>query len=200
MNERTRQVSLLGRWASSLEHWALSLGLCALAGVLSSACLVSTFHPLYDEASIAFEPALIGTWENIDSQVTVVVERGDWRSYRIDYTERTTTTHFTAFLTEVGGARFLSVRPEDGLERPAFLVATHGPLQITLTGDEVRVRELDYDEVLRRLNARTLGVAAAKDLKQNVVMTTETPALRKWLATAVRDERLFADWKTLSRK
>ncbi len=182
-------------WASRVGHWALSIGLCALAGAASSGCLVSTFHPLYDESSVVFDPALVGTWENRDSLVTVLVERGDWRSYRIAYTERTTTTRFTAFLTEVGGARFLSLRPEDGLERPAFLVATHGPLQITLTGAEVRVRELDYDEVLKRLNARTLGVAAASDLKQNVVITAATPALRRWLATAVKNDTL-SHWCT----
>ena len=176
------------------------LVLGAMVAMLSSGCLVSTFHPLYDESSIAFDPALLGTWENRDSLVTVVVERGDWRSYRIDYTERTTTTRFTALLTEVGGARFLSVRPADGMERPAFLVATNGPLQLMLSGNDVRVRELDYDEILRRLKARTLGVAAATDLKQNVVITAETPALRKWLATAVKNEALFSEWKTLTRR
>ncbi len=184
----------------SVARSASCFVLGALAVILSSGCLVSTFHPLYDEASIAFDPALLGTWENRDSLVTVVVERSDWRSYRIDYTERTTTTRFTAFLTEVGGARFLSVRPVDGLERPAFLVATHGPLQIMLSDNEVRVRELDYDEVLKRFNARTLGVAAASDLKQNVVITAATPALRKWLATAVKNEALFSEWKTLTRR
>ncbi len=192
-------IEHLQRRALGRGHWALRTTALVFA-LLSPACLVSTFHPLYDDASITFDAALIGTWENTDSQVIVTVTRGDWRSYRIDYTERTTTTHFTAFLADVGGARFLSVRPEDGLERPAFLVATNGPLQLMLSGNEVRVRELDYDEVLRRLNARTLGIAAATDLKQNVVITAETPALRKWMATAAQQPALWAEWKALSRK
>lgn len=168
--------------------------------IWSQACLVSTFHPLYDDGSIVFDEALVGTWENAESQVTVTVSRGEWRSYHIAYTERTTTTRFTGFLTEIGNVRLLSVRPEDGLERPAFLLATNGPLQIAISGTQVRVRELDYDAVLKRLKARRLGVAAATDLKQNVVITAETPALRKWMAIAVQDPGLWAEWKTLTRR
>lgn len=183
-----------------LVPWALRLALCALAGVFSSACLVGTLHPLYDDRSIAFDQALVGAWENRDSQVIVNVTPGEWRSYHVEYTERTTTTRFTGYLTDVGSARFLSVRPEDGLERPAFLVATNGPLQVVVAANEVRVRELDYDEVLKRFKARTLGIAAATDLKQNVVITAETPAVRKWLATALQTPALWAEWKVLTRR
>lgn len=178
----------------------MRLVLCAFLAVFSSACLVSSFHPLYDDASIVFDEALIGTWENADSQVTVTVARSEWRSYALEYTERSTTTRFTAFLTELSGARFLSVRPEDGLERPAFVVATNGPLQVQLEGAQVRVRELDYDEILKRFKARTLKIAAATDLKQNVVITAETPALRQWMASALKDPAYWAEWKTLSKK
>jgi hypothetical protein len=185
---------------STFARWAFRLVPCALMAALSSACLVSTFHPLYDDASIVFDEALIGRWENPDSQIAVTVARSEWRSYKIDYTERTTTTHFTAFLTELSGARFLSVRPEDGLERPAFVVATNGPLQVQVEAAQVRVRELDYDELLKRFKARTLKIAAATDLKQNLVITAETPALRQWMVAALKDPALWAEWKTLSKK
>lgn len=168
--------------------------------LLSQACLVSAFHPVYDNGSIVFDEALIGTWENSDSQVTVAVSRADWRSYSVEYTERTTTTRFTAFLATAGSARVLNVRPADGQDRAAFLVGTNGPLQVMVEGAEVRLRELDYDEVMARLERRSLGIAATTDLRQNVVLTAETPALRRWLVTALRDDRLWAEWKTLTRK
>ena len=180
-----------------LVPWALSLVLCGLS---SSACLVSTFHPLYDDASLVFDDSLIGTWENRESQVTVVVARSEWRSYKIDYTERTTTTHFTGFLTDLNRARFITLRPEDGLERPAYLVATHGPLQLMSGRNELRVRELDYDEVQARLRAGTLRIAAATDLRQNIVITADTPALRRWMGAALADAALWGEWKTLTRR
>jgi hypothetical protein len=173
---------------------------CVLAAVLSSGCLVSALHPVYDNDSIVADEALVGTWESKESQITVGVSKGEWRSYEIAYTDRFATTRFTAHLTAIGGARFLNVRPEDGLERPAFVMATNGPLQIAVTTGQVRVRELDYATVLARHTAGTLKLAAATDLKQNVLITAETPALRAWLAGALKDETIFAEWKTFTRR
>jgi hypothetical protein len=72
-------------------------------------------------------------------------------------------------------------------------------LQIARNGNQVRVRALDYDEVAKRLVAGTLGITAATDLKQNVVITAETPALRKWLGSIPQDSRLWGEWKELTR-
>jgi hypothetical protein len=165
-----------------------------------SACLVSSFHPIYDDSSILFDDRLVGVWEDRDSRVTVTFSRGEWRAYRVEYVDRTGATHFTAFLTEIAGQRFLNVRPEDGLERPAFLIATNGIVQVDATRNELRLRELDYDEAAKRLAAGRLNTAAATDLRQNVVLTGDTAAIRKWLAASLQDEALFADWKTLVRK
>jgi hypothetical protein len=164
----------------------------------SSGCLVSSFHPIYDDASVVFDDQLIGSWENRETGVSVSIARGQWRSYAIEYIDRTGPTHFTGFLTAIGGRRFMNVRPEDGMERPGFLVATNGIVEVVSTPGEVRVRELDYDAVLSRLLAKTLKTPAATDLKENVVLTAETAELRQWLAASLNDERLFAEWKTLT--
>ena len=175
-------------------------GLALLAALAASGCLVSSFHPIYDDSSVVFDDRLVGAWENRESRVSATVARGDWRSYRVEYVDRTGATHFTAFLTEIGGKRFLSVRPEDGLERPAFLIATNGIIQVEASAGGLRLRELDFDEISKRLAAGRLNTPASTDLKQNVVLTGDTAAIRKWLAASLQDEALFADWKTLTRK
>ena len=184
----------------TLSDLVLRVALAAFAALACAGCLVSTFHPLYDEASLVVDDGLAGSWENTDSQVTVNVFRSEWRSYEIAFTERSTTMRFTGYLTDIGGVRFLSVRPLDGEERSPFLVVTNGPLQIVRNGNQVRIRALDYDEVAKQLAAGTLGVAAATDLKQNVVITAETPLLRKWMASIRQDSPLWAEWKELSRQ
>lgn len=183
------------------ESRCARLGALLLLAAISCGCLVGALQPVYDEASIGFDEALIGTWVNRESDVTAVVSRGEWRSYHVAYTDRFGTTRFTGHLTTVGGARFLNVRPEDGLERPAFVVALNGPLHIELDAgdDALRIRELDYATVLERLEAGKLGVHAAMDLKKNVVLTPSTNALRTWLSAAVKDSSLWADWKTFTR-
>lgn len=167
--------------------------------VLSSSCLVGSLHPVYDEDSIVFDEGLLGTWENRESEVTAVVGRGEWRSYHIAYTDRFGTTRFTGHLATLGATRCLNVRPEDGLERPAFLVATNGILQVDLQGTRLRVREPEYGAVLQRLNAGKLGIDAAMDLRQNVLLTPSSAKVRAWLITALKDETLWADWKTFTR-
>jgi len=175
------------------------IGLALVAAFLSSACLVSSLHPVYDDNSLVFDETLIGTWEIRESQITVTVERGEWRSYHVAYTDRFGTTRFTAHLTTVAAARFLNVRPEDGLERAAFILATNGFMQIDITRDTVRVREPDYAVAFKRVEAGKLGIAAATDLKQNVLLTAPSSKVRAWLAGALKDATLWADWKTFTR-
>lgn len=171
--------------------WFVALG--------ASGCLVASLHPIYDDESIVFDEALVGTWGNRESEVSAVVSRGEWRSYHVAYTDRFGTTKFTGHLTTVGAARFLNIRPEDGLERPAFLVVANGILQVAIEGDELRVREPEYGAVLQRLNAGTLGVDAAIDLKQNILLTAPSAKVRAWVRAALADDMLWADWKTFAR-
>jgi hypothetical protein len=177
----------------------LKRGVTFALALLATGCLVGALHPAYDDEAIVFDDALIGTWVNKESEVTVVVERGEWRSYRVAFTDRFGTTKFTGHLARVGAARFLNIRPEDGLERPAFLVVTNGLVQIQIEPTRVRVREPEYGAVLARLNAGKLDLDAATDLKQNVVITASTPKLRAWLLKALDDEEVWAEWKTFTR-
>jgi hypothetical protein len=174
-------------------------GVTVALALLSTGCLVGSLHPVYDDEAILFDEGLVGNWANKESEVTVVVERGEWRSYHVAFTDRFGTTRFTGHLARVGTARFLNIRPEDGLERPAFLVVTNGVLQIEIEPARIRVREPDYGTILARLTAGKLDLDAATDLKQNVVITAPTPKLRAWLLKALHDDEAWADWKTFTR-
>jgi hypothetical protein len=178
--------------APRLVPWAL----CLLA---SSGCLVSSLHPVYEDDSIVFDEMLLGGWENRESEIKVAVSRGEWRSYQIAFTDRFGTTRFNGHLTTVGVARFLNVLPHEGLEQPPFVVVTNGFFQIDIQSSQVRVREPDYAAVLERARSGKLGVDAAIDVKQNVLLTPSSAVLRKWLGTALKDDPLWADWKTFTR-
>jgi hypothetical protein len=181
------------------ERGSLCIVVLCLVVLTFPSCLVASLHPVYDDESIVFDEALVGTWTNRESEVSAVLTRGEWKSYHLAYTDRFGTTQFTAHLTTLGPARLLNVRPEDGVERPAFVVASNGFMQVVLEADRLRVREPEYGVLLQRLNNRTLGVEAAMDLKQNILFTAPSAKVRAWLATALKDETLWADWKNFSR-
>ena len=178
---------------------ALRLVPWTLCVLMSSACLVSSLHPVYEDDSIAFDEMLLGAWENRESEIKVAVSRGEWRSYQIAFTDRFGTTRFNAHLTTIGAARFLNVLPHEALEQPPFVVATNGFMQIDVQSSQVRVREPDYAAVLERTRSGKLGVDAAVDVKQNVLLTPSSAALRKWLGAALKDATLWAEWKTFTR-
>ena len=171
----------------------------ALSVVLSSGCLVSSLHPAYEDHSIVFDEALLGGWENAEGQISVAVSRGEWRSYQIAFTDRFGTTKLNGHVTTIGAARFLNVIPQEGLEKPAFIVATNGFMQIRIEAARVHIRELDYAAVLRRLDAGKLGIEAATDMKQNVIITGSSSKLRTWLLAELKDEAVWAEWKTFTR-
>ena len=173
--------------------------LVALVMLCSTGCLVGSLHPVYDDNSIVFDEALLGAWEDREAQVSVTIARGEWRSYRIEFTDRFGTTTFVGHLTQLGTARLLNVLPEDGLEKPPFIVATNGFMQIGVDARGIRVREPDYTALRGRLKAQKLGLPAATDVKQNLLITAPTRTLRRWLASAVKNDALWADWKTFTR-
>jgi hypothetical protein len=175
---------------------------CALliaVALTASGCLVSSMQPIYDGETIVFDEALLGRWENREAEVSVEIARGQWRSYHIVYTDRFGTARFTGHATHIGPGRFLNLRPEDGLERPAFLVATNGILQIDATPSGLRVREPDYATLLERITAGTAGTPAAVDVKNNVVLTGPPARVRSWIETSLKDDSLWAEWKTFTR-
>ena len=53
----------------------LRLTIAAVAALLSSACLVVSLQPVYEPETIAFDPALLGTWVAGDDEMTVSFER-----------------------------------------------------------------------------------------------------------------------------
>jgi hypothetical protein len=171
----------------------------ALVALLSAGCFVGSLQPVYTDDTIVFDEALLGRWEIRDSEVSVDLARGQWRSYQVAYTDRFGTTRFTGHLTKIGPAQFFNVRPEDGLERPAFLVATNGFMQIEIVAAGVRVREPDYAALLERAGAGAAGISAAVDLKKNVLLTAPSPRVRAWIEASLKDDALWADWKTFTR-
>jgi hypothetical protein len=155
-----------------------------LAGAaMASGCLVLDLHPAYDPSSMAFEPALVGSWEDADDDVTVLVERGEWNSYRIHYVHPIEEGNLTGYLTQIGSERLLDVMPVKGEHRGSFLVPVHAALRVRLEGDTLSVWPLSYEYFRGRLEAGSLpGLTLVLDGKENVLVTSPTAALRRWFA------------------
>lgn len=184
--------------ALRLRHVRLALVLAA--GLSSSACLVVSIHPFFDEASIEMDAGLVGTWVDADGGATVVIEPGEWNSYRIAFTDRTGTQRLTGHATRIGERRFVDVLPAHGYERSELLVPLHAAFLVEAAGDALTVRELNYEWFQRAKKAgRLAAVGGVFDAKQNVLLTGPTSAIRGFLGRQRLDGFLGAA-TTLTRR
>jgi hypothetical protein len=171
----------------------LRLALIAVLAVLSSGCLVLSFHPLYETDALAFDDRLLGTWESEETSSVAVVEAGEWRSYRIKYTDRAGTTSLKGYLTDLGGTRFLDVTPSYGLEQSLLFAPLHGFCRIELSGARLLATPIDYDWALRSIDEKGLaGLPAMLDERQNVVITATGKAFREWMRSQIESGSLGA--------
>ena len=169
----------------------LRLAPALLAALLSSACLVVSLQPVYEPGTIAFDPALLGTWVTGDEPMTLTVERGEWHSYHVTIDERDERMRLSARMTRVGEHTYLDVAPLDGADLPALSLPVHAVYRMELKDGELRLADLNYETLERRLEEGSAGPSMVIDARKNIVITAATVALRRWLADAAADEALF---------
>lgn len=159
----------------------------------SEGCLVLSLDPVYDEDAIGWDPALVGSWRNADDNVTVAIEADEWKSYRIHYVHPIETGDLTAYLTIVGGDRYMDVMPVRGRDHGSFVVPIHAVLRLRLEGDLLEVTPLSYDWFADRAQARMKvpGLAYAFDQKENALVVSPGAALRDWLRRQARAGAMF---------
>ncbi len=178
----------------------LRLATLGLVACLSSGCLVISLQPVYDDASLIMDETLTGTWQSAEQGATVVVERGEWKAYRVSYTARTTSYALVGYLTRIGDLSVFDLTPEHGVEAGPLLIPAHGICRIQRDGDTLSISPLDYDWFTAARGGKKLaGLDYALDGRQNLLITTKTEALRAWLLAHAKSAEMFREPTTFTR-
>jgi hypothetical protein len=179
MSHRTLSAPPFRRRLSLL---LLHLAAVASAAVGASGCLVLHLWPLYGEDAIEFEEALLGTWENREDEQTLRVDRAEWRSYTVTWTEGSATRTATAHLTSLGAHRYLDLMPQTGEDRGPLLVPVHAIARVRLDDGRLHVELLDYDWLSAPARQPLLppgGFVTGE--REELLLTVATPRLRRWV-------------------
>jgi hypothetical protein len=174
-----------------------------LAAVLClPGCLVVSINPTYDAESIGWDAALVGQWVDADDNVTVQIDRGEWKSYRLHYVHPIETGDLTGYLTVIGDARYLDVMPARGEDRGSFLIPVHAVFRLQLDGDRLEVTPLSFDWFFDRLRSGTgvPGLSVALDQKDHALVVTPTSGLRDWLRRQPPGGPMFGASAVFTRK
>ena len=167
--------------------------LLALA-CLSSGCLVTSLQPIYDDSSLEVDETLVGAWQGREQGATVVVERGEWKSYQITYTLKSTSYALVGYLTKIGDSLFLDLTPAQGLEAVPLMIPAHGVCRVQRDGDTVTIAALDYDWfTAARRSKKLAGLETALDARQNLLVTSKTETLRTWLLARLKAADVFRE-------
>ena len=172
--------SFAGLRRSAPAFWRAAFLAVALS---SNGCLVLAIQPVYDDRSIVFDESLLGRWENKDDQTQLTIERGEWRSYRIMFTERGAPRSLNGNLTAVGDATYMDVTEMRGADPGPYLIPVHGIFRVIRVENELTASPLDLDWFTQAAaDKRHDAPQLALDDRRNVIITSPTAELRRWLA------------------
>ncbi len=173
----------------------------AAAIVVSPGCIIVALHPFYAEPALVLDDRLPGRWQSVEDNISVTIERGEWRSYRVAYEYPTDKRTLTGYLFKAGDQHYVDLSPLRGEDPGAFLLPGHALVRLSFGQDELRAAPLDFDAMQKAIAAR----AAPLDLlpviaeRGQIALTADRTVLAGWLAALKSDAAVWAEETVLKR-
>lgn len=151
----------------------LLVGGLFLAVWLLSGCWTLSLHPLCSADTMTFDKRLVGTWKN--GRDTAEFAPAGGNKYRIHYTAVSDGKYFPSYindleacLVKLGDQNYLDVYPpaeggEDAIG--AHQLSTHSLWQVSLDGDKLFLRPVDFDWLknMMKEDPKTIGATQVDD-------------------------------------
>ena len=171
------------------------------ASTATSGCLVLGLDRFYDETTITFDDRLLGSWKDADDNVSAVIERSEWRSYKIKFTHPIETGTLTGYLFKEGTLTYLDLAPVRGQDGGSFVMPGHALVRVAIAGDELTVAPLAHEWFLRALTAKTLppSLQGFRSEREQIILAAPRAALRRWLESRTADDPAFGAAATFRR-
>ncbi len=161
----------------------------ALAILLAGCDDVVSLYPLYDDRTLVFEPALLGSWTEGDSGERWTFEQAGEKTYRLTVTDSKETTEITAHLVELGGLLFLDLAEE---EAGATGIQGHMFGLVRVERDSLRLGFLKSGWLAKKLKQeQALPFLAAPKGEGRMVMVAPTRELQYFILRHALDPEAF---------
>jgi hypothetical protein len=164
----------------------------AALALLLSGCTVRSIHPLYTEADLAFDQALIGIWGEEEGKETWTIQGAGDKAYRVIYAEPGKATMLEGRLVRLGSYHYLDLFPketDDGFQIPAHLF-----VKVSVEGDTLRCAILDPDWLRAALaDGRVTLPHVAPGSGGGLILTADTKQLQEFVSRHVGDPQAFSE-------
>jgi hypothetical protein len=165
------------------------LALIVLSGCDESPSVVS-LHPLYDERTLTFDPALAGAWLSEDDSWTFI-KTPEGNMYRLQLIQRDSeekTMYFEAALAQLAGVRFLDLCSDNTGETGA---PAHAIFRFRLEDDKVELQQIDNKWLAETVASE--GKLSYLKHHEKVVITASTIDLQYFLQHHATDSGAFPE-------
>ncbi len=169
-----------------------ALAMVSLAALVGSGCLVLSLDHFYDDASITFDERLVGAWKDADDNLTVTVERSEWRSYRITYVHATDSGTLTGYLFGRNGIDYLDLSAVRGEDPGPFLIVGHAAARVTVDENAVVLSPLSFDRFREAIDSHALAdLDPVRSERDQIVLGGSGVVVREWLGARAADDPAF---------
>ena len=164
---------------------------------------VPSLHPLYTEEDLVYDPALVGTWTEEESEDTWTFRKIGDTAYDLIYTEEGVPARFEAHLVKVGEFLFLDTYPgEPDIKNDFYLIhiiPAHIFLRIEIEGDVLRYAMLDLDWLKKMISEKKVDIGH-EEMEGGILLTAPPKKLQAFLSKYAEDEKAFPDPRELHRQ
>lgn len=165
----------------------LGLGL----SLAMTGCIPSAVNPFYTENDLVFDPNIIGSWGEEETETTFI-ERADSMVYKVSLEDESGRAAFEGHLFKINGLLFLDLFPDaDELAMnetyKEHLIPVHSLYRVVQTEPDLVLNIFDYDWLLKemdkqpaplahiKVNGRIFFTATTEELQAFVVKNINTP-------------------------
>jgi hypothetical protein len=166
---------------------------------------VPSLNPLYTDADLIFDEALLGVWSDAEAAESWDFAYLSEKEYKLVYTdEKGKKGEFRARLLRIEGKTFLDltpvkpVLPQNDFYKANFL-ATHTFVQVTQSAPNARIAYLEPDWLKSFLEKNPAAIRHEK-LSGEILLTASTKELQKFLLTHLNTPGAFSKPIAIKRK
>ena len=161
---------------------------------------VPSLQPLFTEADVDFDPALVGAFTDEKGDLTFAFQKLGTNAYRLTVTEqvgdRQLTAGFVVHLVRLRGFWFLDFypdRPEVGGEfYQLHLIRAHTFGRVWIQGDVVRLGLLDSDWLKKKMDEKSVAIEH-QQTEDGILLTAPTTKLQDLMFRYANEEEAFPD-------
>ena len=171
--------------------------LALLPAVVCLTACVTSLHPLYTNAELVEEPALVGLWADTTSKETWSVFAAKDKSYRaVMFDGERKTAAYVVHLVRLGDSLFLDACPEKGAlsgldAYGSNFLPTHSFFRVLEVKPRLKIAAISEEWTKARGNTAAAAGVRHELVDNDVILTGSTEELQALLREAVREAKAF---------